>query len=153
MTQSVSLFPTFPTPRTVSQRRGANPTIHYHKGWKWNFVTMDFDLNPDGTPVECDGYENWVQWCVFAVITDRYVYASVPRFYGVELGKIAQMDPEEAKAHIVRGVTEALMIDRRTGGVENFVFEESADGLHTTFTPYPANPAAGPGFTLSILIP
>jgi hypothetical protein len=81
MTQSLTaLFPTFPTPATVSQRRGANLTVRYPKGWLWNFERMDFELNPDGTPVECDGYTNWQQWCVFAVITDRFVYPSVPRW-------------------------------------------------------------------------
>jgi hypothetical protein len=143
----VSLFPVF-TPRRGAPLEDRNP--RYPTGYQWDFNTAALALDGAGRVIPAEGYTAWLLWCIKCVSTERYAYPIYSRQYGVQFAGVPQMRPDQARAHIMREITEALMNDRRTGRVINFNFVASeADGLIVSFL---AEPAVGSSVQIRLLV-
>lgn len=132
-----NLYPTFEPPTIVEQEQ---PQLapEYPKSYLFDFEKGDFVLDGAGRIVIADGYTAWVQWCVKAIITERFSYLAYSGNYGVEIDK-ALKQPTRAlvEMEIERTITEALMADPRTELVRDFSFKWRADELYVSFTIVP----------------
>ena len=132
-----NLYPTFEPPTIVEQQQ---PQLapEYPKSYLFDFGKGDFVLDGAGRIVIADGYTAWVQWCVKAVMTERFSCLAYSGNYGVEIQKaIKQPDRTLAEMEIERTITEALLADPRTELVRDFSFKWYADELYVSFTVVP----------------
>lgn len=65
---------------------------------------------------------------------ERYQHLIYSWNYGIELSDLIGQPKEYAKSEIKRRIKEALMQDDRVLGVDAFVFEESRNSMHVTFS-------------------
>lgn len=132
-----ALYPSFDMPTSVTRRAQQSPLI-YRKSFLWDFIAQDFVLDAAGRPVVCDGWTAWAQWCIKAVLTERFAYLIYPRSYGVELEDIPQIRTRaEAEARVAHTITDALKCDRRTSSVGNFLYTWNGDSAVVSFRVVP----------------
>jgi len=131
-----NLYPTFDPPEWLEPQEETRPA--FPKAPLFDFAKGDFVLDGAGRVVMADGVRAWVQWCVKAVLTERFAYPIYGPEYGTQLTEIVkQSDRAMVEAMLEREITEALLIDPRTEMVRDFVFEWRGDGLHIQFTVVP----------------
>jgi len=88
--------------------------------------------------VEADGYQAWAQWCVKAVLTERFAHVIYSDDYGAELEQALKQPSRKAiEAELERVITEALLVDPRTEVVRDFSFEWQGDEMYIAFTAVP----------------
>ncbi len=132
-----SLYSTFDMPEIVEQQQ-TEPAPQYGKSWLFDFAKGDFVTDGAGRVIEADGYTAWAQWCVKAVLTERFAYLVYSSDYGTELEQ-AMRQPSRAavEAELERVITEALLVDPRTERVTDFSFEWEGDAVRVGFTVIP----------------
>lgn len=81
---------------------------------------------------EKSAYKFWVTKCL---LTERYKYMAYDTDFGIEIEEIirSNYDREIAESELIRVITEGLMVDERTLGVEDFEFEWNGDSTYVTF--------------------
>lgn len=129
------LFPTFDVPgiETLSPEV---ENLQKHSAY-FDFTKGDFVQNKSGILQRATPYDAWVQWCLKAVVTERYAFYAYGTNEGVEMID-ALNEPVRAaqESSIERTVTEALLADpyKRTLYVRDFVFVWGVDSLDVTCT-------------------
>ena len=132
-----NLYPTFELPTIVEQEQ---PQLapEYPKSYLFDFEKGDFVKDGTGRIVVCDGNTAWVQWCVKAVMTERFSCLAYSRNYGAEIDEALKQPTRAAvETEVERTITEALLADPRTYAVRDFSFEWKGDEMYVSFTVIP----------------
>ena len=133
-----NLYPAFEMPEIVEQAR-PKPEPDYPESYLFDFEKGDFVVDGAGRVVVADGYTAWAQWCVKAVLTERFAYLVYGSGYGCELEQArGQPSRQAVEAELERAITEALLMDPRTEVVRGFRFTWEGDQLRVAFTVVPA---------------
>jgi phage baseplate assembly protein W len=91
-----------------------------------------------------------VQWCVKAVLTERFAHVIYSTDYGSEIEQALKQPSRKAvEAELERVITEALLVDPRTEQVKDFAFEWEGDAVKVSFT---AVPVVGPPERLEVVL-
>ena len=131
------LYPTFEPPTIVEQEH-PQLTPEYPKSYLFDFEKGDFVIDGAGRIVIADGHTAWAQWCIKAVLTERFACLAYSRNYGAEVEQaLKQPDRALVEMEIKRTITEALLVDPRTELVKDFSFKWHADELYVSFTIVP----------------
>ena len=132
-----NLYPVFDMPEIAEQRQ-TQLEPEYPESYLFDFEKGDFVLDGAGRIAIADGHTAWVQWCIKAVLTERFAYLAYSGNYGVEIDE-ALKQPTRAlvEMEIERTITEALLADPRTELVRDFSFKWRADELYVSFTIVP----------------
>ncbi len=132
------LYPTFETPELAEAQGEGEPAPTYGRSFVFDFEKGDFVLDGAGRVAEADGHVAWAQWCVKAVITERFGYLVYGPAYGCEVaGARRTQNRRAAEAELERAITEALLSDPRTEAVRDFEFEWEGDSVHVSFAVEP----------------
>jgi hypothetical protein len=132
-----NLFPVFDMPELVEQAR-PKPEPEYPESYLFDFEKGEFVTDGAGRVVLADGYTAWKQWCIKAVLTERFACLAYGWDYGVEIEDALKMPSRAAvEMDTERAITEALLIDPRTEQVRAFSFRWSGDQLVVGFTIVP----------------
>lgn len=144
-----NLYPVFEVPELVEQQQ-TEPAPKYGKSWLFDFKKGDFVLDGAGRVVEADGHTAWAQWCVMAVLTQRFAYPVYSNDYGAELEEaVQQKDRGAVETDVEQTVTETLMVDPRTKLVRDFAFRWEGDQLFVSFV---AEPVIGDAERLEVMV-
>ena len=132
-----NLYPVFDMPDLVEQQQtGLAPK--YGKSWLFDFEKGDFVTDGAGRVVEADGHTAWVQWCVKAVLTERFAHVIYSTDYGSEIEQALKQPSRKAvEAELERVITEALLVDPRTELVKDFAFQWEGNAVKVSFTAVP----------------
>lgn len=132
-----SLYPTFPTPPTVTQAQEA--VTKYGQAWAFDFGEGDFVLDGGGRVPVLDGHNAWVQWCTKTILTQRFAHIIYGHGYGCEVEQdMSQATSRKAvESNVTRAITEALLADARTRAVRDVTFTWSGADLYVTCTVEP----------------
>lgn len=144
----VTAFPAFASPSitVTTQPR----TVPYEGSYVWDFARGDFALDGAGKTIPAEGYHAWVQWCVKAVLTERFSSPILHPDYGTEVwAKAIGQHQAVAQEVIARTIREALMFDERTGSVGAFSFSRNGDQLYVDFD---ITPTVGTAVRVSIAL-
>lgn len=139
-----NLYPVFDMPEIVEQRQ-TQPVPDYPESYLFDFEKGDFVTDGAGRVVIADGHTAWKQWCIKAVLTQRFAFLAYSWDYGVELDRAIKMPTRSAVEAEIEGVIrEALLVDPRTEKVDGFRFRWLGDQLWVSFiaTPVVGEPAA-----------
>lgn len=129
-----NLYPAFEVPEPVEQQQ-AQPEPEYPESYLFDFEKGEFVRDGAGRIAIADGHTAWVQWCIKAVMTERFTHLIYSSDYGVEIENALKQPTRAAKeADLERTITEALMIDPRTKAVKDFSFTWEGDQLWVAFT-------------------
>lgn len=129
------LFATFEIPDELEDLETEGP--EYGQEWQFDFELGDFVM-VGGRPVLLDPYQSWVQWCVKAVKTERFIHLAYSDDYGAELEQMSShASRADAETFLEEAITDALEVDPRTGSVSAFEFEWLGDRLGVSFTVEP----------------
>jgi hypothetical protein len=110
----------------------------YGRSWLFDFNAGDF-ITSGGRVAEADGYQAWVQWCVKAALTERDSYLIYDDDYGTDYEELRTAGARAASEDLIAdSITEALMVDPRTGSVTGFDFAWQGDQIHVSFELTPA---------------
>ena len=132
-----NLYPVFDVPEIVEQQQ-TEPAPKYGKSWLFDFVKGDFVVDGSGRVVEADGHTAWAQWCVKAVLTERFAHVIYSIDYGSEIEQALKQPSRKAvEAELERVITEALLVDPRTELVKDFAFQWEGDAVKVSFTAVP----------------
>ena len=132
-----NLYPVFEMPELMEQQQ-AQPEPEYPESYLFDFEKWDFARDAAGRIAIADGHTAWVQWCIKAVLTERFACLAYSWNYGVEVERaIKQTTRAMIEAEIERTITEALLVDPRTESVKDFSFEWKGDELYVSFTIVP----------------
>lgn len=97
--------------------------------WIVNFNdTTDWRLSPPA-----DNITTIAQAVKLILSTERYIYPIMPTEVGVQLQNLIGTDYNYVKGEIKTRITEALSIDDRITSVDNFIYNNTDDGLYVTF--------------------
>lgn len=91
--------------------------------------TYHLDLVRKRVSAMIDGHEAIIQAVRKILHTERYAYAIYSSQYGVELDRLIGQEYDFIASDIKRTLTEALLVDNRITGLENFEMEKT--GLDT----------------------
>ncbi len=139
MMATEQLFQVFRVPAAAPLAERVTP--RFGTSWQFDFETGEFVVDGGGHVVEADGVTAWAQWCVKAMLCERFAYAIYGPNYGAEIERVHRSpNGEVARAEAERAITEALLADpdRRTLSVGAFVFEQGNDGLEVECEIVPA---------------
>ena len=132
-----NLYPSFDMPQLVDQQP-SQPEPAYPESYFFDFEKGDFVRDGAGRIVIADGHRAWVQWCIKAVITERFSYLAYSGNYGAEIDEALKQPTRAAvETEVERTITEALLADPRTYAVRDFSFEWRGDELYVSFTVIP----------------
>lgn len=144
-----NLFPTFEMPELVEEQQ-TEPEPEYGTSWLFDFDRGDFVVDGAKRIVQADGHAAWAQWCVMAVLTQRFAYSVYSNDYGAELDEAVQHDDRKAvEADVELAITETLMVDPRTKLVRDFEFRWEGDQLFVSFV---AEPVIGDAERLEVMV-
>lgn len=131
------LYPAFEMPELVEQAR-PKPEPDYPESYLFDFEKGDFVVDGAGRVVIADGHTAWKQWCIKAVLTERFAHLAYSGDYAVETEQ-ALKNPTRAEVEmeIERTITEALLVDPRTEIVRDFSFRWAGDQLWVGLTAVP----------------
>lgn len=132
-----NLYPVFEAP-PLAELEGPEPTPQYGRSWAFDFAKGDFVVDGAGRVAETDGHTAWAQWCIKAVLTERFGYLVYGPGYGCELEQArGQPSRQAVEAELERVITEALLADPRTEMVRDFSFAWQGDEVNVAFTVVP----------------
>jgi len=141
-----NLYPVFETPELVEQAQPG--VIKYGQSWEFDFNSGQFVKDGGGKLKLIDGHSAWVQWCIKAILTQRYAYLAYSKNYGFEQDAVRNMPDRKSKeAEIERCITEALLADPRTEWCRDFNMSWGGESLTVSFS---AKPKVGPVTTLEV---
>jgi len=108
--------------------------VSFGRSWRFDFEVGDFVMTPTRKVAVADETTAWVMWCEKAIRTPRYRHLIYSRDHGQEfddlIGKGYSRSLQESE--IQRIVTETLIVDPRTAGVEDFNFLWKEDACYFT---------------------
>lgn len=127
-----TLFPVFPVPEinvlTAARERKYRPSVFF------DFNTGDFPRDGSGNMVPADGREAYRQWCLKAVMTERFTCLAYTTDIGTEMtDAFAQADRAAVESAVERTVNEALMVNPKTEYVRDYAFSWKNETLGCTF--------------------
>ena len=132
-----SLFPTFEVPTQLAE------DVHlerlYRPGPLWDLEKGDFIFDGARRPLYGSGYDEWVTWCIKAIMTERWGHYGYSGDMGIEAeDAFKQPDRKAQESALIRTITEALLADPmgRTRQVRDFQFKWYADELEITCVIY-----------------
>ena len=130
------LYPTFEVPDIYME--GEQQTIKYGKSWAFDFELGDYITDGSGRTITLDGHQAWAQWCLKAVMTERFAHIIYSQNYGAEM-KDAMRQPTRAavESAVERTITETLLADVRTKTVRDFTFRWDGENLYTECWVFP----------------
>lgn len=132
-----NLYPVFDVPELVEQQQ-PEPAPRYGKSWLFDFAKGDFVTDGAGRVKGADGHTAWAQWCIKAVLTERFAHVIYSSDYGTELDQAKRQPARQAvEAELERVITEALLADPRTQVVRDFSFRWQGDQVFVAFTVVP----------------
>lgn len=132
-----NLYPAFDMPEIVEQQQ-TQLEPEYPESYLFDFEKGDFVTDGAGRVVVADGHTAWKQWCIKAVLTERFAYLIYGWDYGAEIENALKMPSRAAvEMEIERTITEALLVDSRTETVRDFSFKWAGDQLWVSFTVIP----------------
>ncbi|WP_080839982.1 DUF2634 domain-containing protein [Cohnella massiliensis] len=132
-----SLFPVFDAPELVEENRQSSAPA-YRRSWLFDLESGDFVIDGSGRVAEADGLNAWAQWCIKAVMTERFAFLSYGPNYGGELREAKRQPTKKAaEAEIARTITETLLVDPRTETVRDFAYVWRGDEVMVSFTIVP----------------
>lgn len=132
-----NLYPAFDMPEIVEQQQ-TQLEPEYPESYLFDFKKGDFVVDGAGRVVVADGHTAWKQWCIKAVLTERFAYLIYGWDYGAEIGDALKMPSRAAVGmEIERTITEALLVDSRTETVRDFSFKWAGDQLWVSFIAVP----------------
>ncbi|HHX87694.1 MAG TPA: DUF2634 domain-containing protein [Firmicutes bacterium] len=132
-----SLYPVFDMPELVEQQQ-TRPEPEYPDSYLFNFEKGEFVKDGAGRVVIADGYTAWKQWCIKAVLTQRFAFLAYSWDYGVEVSEALRSPTRKAvEMEMERTITEALLVDPRTQQVREFTFRWAGDQLWVSFVAVP----------------
>lgn len=107
----------------------ASQTAVFGRSWRFDFAKGEFVLTPTGKVAMTDEKDAWVMWCEKAVRTPRYRHVIYSRDYGSELEDLLGNSYSRAvvESEVRRMVSETLLADARTAGVDQFEFSWEQD--------------------------
>lgn len=126
-----NLYPTFEPPSLPVDPQTESS---YHRSLFFDFASGDFVTSATGRMQIAESIDAYRQWCLKAVLTERYNYPAYTSDYGVEMYD-AMREPTRAAilSAIERTITEAIMEHPMTESVSEFSHELQADAVLTTF--------------------
>lgn len=132
------LFKAWQPPDTAEERRAADAAPTYPPSARFDFEAGDFVLDGAGRVEIADGYTAWAQWCLKALITQRYAHAIYSREHGVDWrGILALESPAQQRVMADAEVRRALGRHPGTREVRDFAFERAGDLLSIGLTAVP----------------
>ena len=131
---SKTLFPVFDVPEISTAPTAAEQK--YSQSVLFDFDAGDFVRDGAGRLVVAGGREAYIQWCIKIVQTERLAHLAYGSYIGVEAeAALKNGDAEAVKSAFERNITEALMVNKHTQYVRDFVFTSTGtDGLYVEFT-------------------
>ena len=132
-----NLFPEFEMPQMTPEPKtpvNQNVTSYY-----FDFELGDFRSNGAGKSIKASPVENWIQWCMKAVNTERYRFRAYRQRYGAEWARLEDYnDPYAKESWIERTITETLLADplKRTACVKDFNYTWDGDSADVDFAIY-----------------
>jgi hypothetical protein len=132
-----NLYPVFEMPELMEQQQ-MQPEPEYPESYLFDFEKGDFVRDGAGRIAIADGHTAWVQWCIKAVITERFSCLAYSGNYGAEIDEALKQPTRAAvETEVERTITEALLADPRTYAVRDFSFEWRGNELYVSFTVIP----------------
>lgn len=128
----MGLYPTINLPRLI---RPSSRSRENGSGLQpsFDFLSGDF-LFAAGRPLLINGQEAFEQWCLKVCMTERNTRLAYTDKIGTEFRQVAGMNDREAiKSHIIRTLTEAILIHPRARAVKDFTFTLGADSVAVSF--------------------
>lgn len=124
----------FPTEKIEIIPEPGEQPVKFGRSWKFDFDSGEFLVTPTGHIAPANALEAFTEWCQKALLTPRYHYPIYGRGYGHEFGDLigSSYPRPVAESEMKRIVTSTLMVDPRTGSVDNFVFSWEGDTLFFT---------------------
>lgn len=128
------LFPEISLPTLVAPRSRTTPARTNRVSVFFNWLTGEFEFNPDGSPRMATPKETYETWCIKVCSTERGTRLAYSDKIGTEFAALAGVnDNERVKSSIIRTITESLMVHPQTAWVKNFSFRNVADNLWVSF--------------------
>lgn len=132
-----SLYPAFDMPEPVEQQQ-TEPVPRYDKSYLFDFEKGDYVKDGAGRIVITDGHTAWKQWCIKAVLTQRFAFLAYGWDYGVEIDEATRSPARQVvEMEVKRTITEALLADLRTEVVNDFSFRWEGDQFWVSFVAIP----------------
>lgn len=133
MGQINQLYPVFDVPdlakTTAVEEQKYKPSAYF------DFTLGDFRRDGAGKIAVADGREAYAQWCVKVAVTERMEHLAYNSDIGTEMAEaLAQADIDAVESAVERTITEALMVNKATEYVRDFVFTRRPSELRCDFT-------------------
>ena len=133
MSEKKQLFPVFEMPKIVNFEPSEEKK--YKASLYFDFEQGDFCRDGAGKLLTCEGKEAWKQWCIKAVLTERFTCLAYSHDFGAEMyGALAQSDKEAVESGIRTTIIETLKVNPRTEYVRGFQFFWTGEGIEVNFT-------------------
>lgn len=128
------IYPEISLPTLVAPRSRTTPARTNRVSVFFNWLTGEFEFNPDGSPRMATPKETYETWCIKVCSTERGTRLAYSDKIGTEFAALAGVnDNERVKSSIIRTITESLMVHPQTAWVKNFSFRNVADNLWVSF--------------------
>lgn len=133
MKKANQLYPVFDVPdlvkTTAAEEQKYKPSVFF------DYELGDFRRDGSGKIAVADGREAYAQWCVKVVVTERMEHLAYNSDIGTEMiDALAQADIKAVESAVERTITEALMVNKETEYVRDFVFTRAPSELRCDFT-------------------
>ena len=130
----MSIYPTINLPRLIapSTRRQKNLTEGLQPSF--DFLSGEFLFGEGGRPILINNQNAFEQWALKVCMTERNTRLAYSDKIGVEFMRLAKLNDRAAiKSHIIRTLTEAIMIHPRAKAVKDFSFTMKGDSVWVSF--------------------
>lgn len=112
--------------------------LDYGTSWAFDFIAGDF-VTVAGKVPRTIGHRAWVDRCIKAMFTERYLWLAYTDDFGVDFGGVQEADSiAERETFLENAITDALEADPETGRVYGFTFGWSGDSVVVSLTIEPA---------------
>ena len=127
------IYPEISLPTLVAPRSRATVRTNRVAPF-FNWLTGEFEFNPNGSPRMATPKETYETWCIKVCSTERGTRLAYSDKIGTEFAALAGVnDNERVKSSIIRTITESLMVHPQTAWVKNFSFRAAGDNLWVSF--------------------
>lgn len=126
------LYTPFTAPPSIEQRNTAAASLARPRtSLKWNWLTMDLDLDGAGRVPKVQGAEAHAQWCLRTLLTERFAHIVYTHQHGVEFDSTITGGRVRAvvEALLRRSIGEALRRHPDTISVAGIAFRWNGDEL------------------------
>ena len=131
----MSIYPLISLPRLMSPsatRQQKNLTEGLQPSF--DFLSGEFLFGEGGRPILINNQNAFEQWALKVCMTERNTRLAYSDKIGVEFMRLAKLNDRAAiKSHIIRTLTEAIMIHPRAKAVKDFSFTMKGDSVWVSF--------------------